>query len=741
MKKTKTLSSALRGLFCLGFALSGLIAQPAAATETIIYADDFSGAPGSLLNGTTLDTRSGTFGGSASATWSADSGFKADGSVFDGAPFVDEANLPFVPQAGSIYTLSAGMDTIVGGASYIGLGFGDAGTIRRNWILLRDARPGNRGQYQAIWLSNGSFFVPAGTVTLSVVLDTTETVWGLEYFADGVSVSGRIVFENNPPITKIGFAHRRGAAGTVANFSLTRRDPTGPEIAVQEVIGTDLTDDRDLVDLGTVAPGSSSAPKMITIKNIGDANLTGLAVTKDGADASEFAVDTTGMLATLLPGGSTSFAVTFSPVGAPFSMAAIHILSNDANDSPFDLALSGTTPVASGIWTGPPIFFESENYVNEVDMITPGVWLVREPDDGGLHNVSPSPSGLEWAPGTTANLGALVFQPYLANDEVSIKPPLFQNIVLHSIAEDIYVDMNIQFWQGGGDGGGFAYTRSTPSPVVVVTDTDGDGLTDAEEAILGTDPNLADTDGDGINDGDEVAGGTNPLNVDSDGDGVPDGVDVDPLDPNSDTDGDGLSDSAELAAGTNPLSSDSDGDGISDSAEIAAGTNPLSSDSDGDGLSDGDELTAGTDPLNPDSDGYGLNDGDEVALGTSPLNPDSDGDTFSDGDEVANHTDPNLSAVTTDEIGALLDNLSANLIGGLAPTPANFRAGNEKKALSQQNKLVHDVEKAAKEITKGHLDHARKNLAGKLADRAGEWLLEPARTSVLDEIDGALGME
>ena len=440
MKKTKTLSSALRGLFCLGFALSGLIAQPAAATETIIYADDFSGAPGSLLNGTTLDTRSGTFGGSASATWSADSGFKADGSVFDGAPFVDEANLPFVPQAGSIYTLSAGMDTIVGGASYIGLGFGDAGTIRRNWILLRDARPGNRGQYQAIWLSNGSFFVPAGTVTLSVVLDTTETVWGLEYFADGVSVSGRIVFENNPPITKIGFAHRRGAAGTVANFSLTRRDPTGPEIAVQEVIGTDLTDDRDLVDLGTVAPGSSSAPKMITIKNIGDANLTGLAVTKDGA---------------------------------------------------------------------------------------------------------------------------------------------------------------------------------------------------------------------------------------------------------------------------------------------------------------------GTDPNNPDSDGDGLSDGEEInVLESNPLNADTDGDGISDGDEVANHTDPNLSVVTTDEIGALLDNLSANLIGGLAPTPANFRAGNENKALSQQNKLVHDVEKAAKEITKGHLDHARKNLAGKLADRAGEWLLEPARTSVLDEIDaiiaridGALGME
>lgn len=32
-------------------------------------------------------------------------------------------------------------------------------------------------------------------------------------------------------------------------------------------------------------------------------------------------------------------------------------------------------------------------------------------------------------------------------------------------------------------------------------DTDGDGLTDLQEAFLGTNPNLADTDGDGMDDG------------------------------------------------------------------------------------------------------------------------------------------------------------------------------------------------------------------------------------------------
>ena len=47
-------------------------------------------------------------------------------------------------------------------------------------------------------------------------------------------------------------------------------------------------------------------------------------------------------------------------------------------------------------------------------------------------------------------------------------------------------------------------------------DSDGDGLTNSEEASLGTDPNDADTDGDGYDDGDEVAEGSDPTDA-SDG--------------------------------------------------------------------------------------------------------------------------------------------------------------------------------------------------------------------------------
>ena len=66
---------------------------------------------------------------------------------------------------------------------------------------------------------------------------------------------------------------------------------------------------------------------------------------------------------------------------------------------------------------------------------------------------------------------------------------------------------------------------------------------------------------------------------------------------NNDRDHDGLTDSDEANVGTNPLLADSDLDGLNDNQEMSLGTNPLLADSDGDGVNDGDEIAAGTDPL------------------------------------------------------------------------------------------------------------------------------------------------
>ncbi len=66
-----------------------------------------------------------------------------------------------------------------------------------------------------------------------------------------------------------------------------------------------------------------------------------------------------------------------------------------------------------------------------------------------------------------------------------------------------------------------------PEAVQQPVDTDGDGLTDADEAALGTNPQSADTDNDGLSDRDEVKiYGTDPKNPDTDGDGYLDGAEV-----------------------------------------------------------------------------------------------------------------------------------------------------------------------------------------------------------------------
>jgi len=53
--------------------------------------------------------------------------------------------------------------------------------------------------------------------------------------------------------------------------------------------------------------------------------------------------------------------------------------------------------------------------------------------------------------------------------------------------------------------------NDTSLEVQVIVDSDEDGLSDEEEAALGTDPNNKDSDGDGIEDGVEVEQGRNPL--------------------------------------------------------------------------------------------------------------------------------------------------------------------------------------------------------------------------------------
>jgi outer membrane protein OmpA-like peptidoglycan-associated protein len=210
------------------------------------------------------------------------------------------------------------------------------------------------------------------------------------------------------------------------------------------------------------------------------------------------------------------------------------------------------------------------------------------------------------------------------NDRFSFETSAGYNRSFTDNLKAVELDRKDAFWS-------FLFGVSTGIGEGENADSDGDGLTNKEEAQLGTDPHNKDTDGDGLLDGTEVNKyRSNPLKVDSDGDGLSDYDEVMKYgtDPNkADTDGDGLNDGDELLKyKTDPLKADTDGDGLNDGDEILKyKTDPLKTDTDGDGLSDGDEvLKYKTDPLKVDTDGGTVSDGQEVKNGTNPLDPSDD---------------------------------------------------------------------------------------------------------------------
>jgi outer membrane protein OmpA-like peptidoglycan-associated protein len=200
-----------------------------------------------------------------------------------------------------------------------------------------------------------------------------------------------------------------------------------------------------------------------------------------------------------------------------------------------------------------------------------------------------------------------------------------------------------------------------------VTDGDGDGLSDGEEAALGTSPNDADSDDDGVRDGAEPNwaadadgdGSINARDADSDNDRLFDGTELGVVSagPGTDVSRGVFRADADSTTRTNPLLADTDGGGVSDGSEdidrngrrdAAPETDPnlraddtTPSDRDSDGLPDAEELALGTNPDDADTDDDGVRDGREPNLVSdtdgdgliNPLDPDSDNDGILDGTE------------------------------------------------------------------------------------------------------------
>src|SRR5262249_15410450 len=72
-------------------------------------------------------------------------------------------------------------------------------------------------------------------------------------------------------------------------------------------------------------------------------------ITLSGAQPSDFSVGGIALPATVSPGGSTSFTITFDPSAGGTRTATINIANNECGKDPYDFAVQGT-----GLTTAPP---------------------------------------------------------------------------------------------------------------------------------------------------------------------------------------------------------------------------------------------------------------------------------------------------------------------------------------------------------------------------------------------------
>ncbi len=158
-------------------------------------------------------------------------------------------------------------------------------------------------------------------------------VWGIAVQGDELFITGGFTEAGSSISDGEGTIYPAPSSSYIGSYPLT------PEIAIEQPANTILVDGSTSIDFGSLATGASTS-LTFTLRSTGTIPLLNLSMTKDGTNSSDFTF--TAILAVLEDNTSTTFTVTFTPSAAGARSAAIHIASNDANESPFDIALTGT---------------------------------------------------------------------------------------------------------------------------------------------------------------------------------------------------------------------------------------------------------------------------------------------------------------------------------------------------------------------------------------------------------------
>lgn len=186
---------------------------------------------------------------------------------------------------------------------------------------------------------NGHFYgLGSGGALFRITAQGTLTV--LDAFASGTDGStplGSLVQAFDGMLYGMTSSGGANNAGTVF-FVPIGEGQLPPEIEVQQ--NALVVADGGASAFGAVSVGSSGSVTF-AIRNLGGQDLVGVSASIDGANASEFAITSTPTSTVSSPGGSTGVTVTFTPSDAGPKWAVLHLVSNDADENPYDITLVG----------------------------------------------------------------------------------------------------------------------------------------------------------------------------------------------------------------------------------------------------------------------------------------------------------------------------------------------------------------------------------------------------------------
>ncbi len=126
----------------------------------------------------------------------------------------------------------------------------------------------------------------------------------------------------------------------IFDIALTGTANAAAEIAVETTAASLVSDDASPVTFGTVSVNAKQ-DIAFNVSNLGLLDLTGLAISFAGADATHFSIQTPLSGSTLAPGNGDSLVIRFAPQSTGTKTAQLRIVSSDVDESPFIINLSG----------------------------------------------------------------------------------------------------------------------------------------------------------------------------------------------------------------------------------------------------------------------------------------------------------------------------------------------------------------------------------------------------------------